>query len=59
MMAQYRTLVEFPGIPAGELTEFDGTVNEPVGVYRLINYPGAWLDAAVVERNPTMFELVA
>ena len=58
-MAQYRTIVELPGIPAGEVADFDGTANEPIGVYRLVNCPASWLAADIVERNPTMFEVVA
>lgn len=52
---RYKTLKEFPRIPAGEILE------KPEGdfVYRGTEHPHFWIDERLVENDPATYEFVS
>lgn len=52
---RYRTLVEFPGVPAGEI------INNITGafIYTGETYTDFWIDQRIVEDTPAQFEFIS
>jgi len=55
LVLRYKTLVDFPGVPAGEILE--QTTAQQRGAYRSKTYPNFWVADQVVETQDSKFAL--
>lgn len=53
----YKTLIDFPGVPAGEILNLDYTHPGNV-VYRGQTNTEFWMDKNIVENTPSQFEVI-